>query len=260
MKKTIPVIITILTLTLTILAVTANAEINVNNHQINLNPEDEKIKVEEIIFLQSTTNQSYEEVNFWIDSNAKEVSILVGLDKAVWDATGAIYTCNLSNTAITEDKEIKITIGYKLDKSSFEKKLLQNTSKLTIKFNDEIIYNGEGLNEEIQFTLKLYEPSDAPLTWHSIIVIILLVFLLIGTILYSFRKHKSPQKKDKSIVSEELLTTKKALLMEVLKEIEKKHRAKKISDDTYHKLKEKFKHDAVDAMKKLEDTESSKVK
>jgi len=47
--------------------------------------------------------------------------------------------------------------------------------------------------------------------------------------------------------------------MEILKDIEKQHRAKQISDDTYHKLKEQYKHEAVDAMKKLEDVKS-KVK
>ena len=47
--------------------------------------------------------------------------------------------------------------------------------------------------------------------------------------------------------------------MEVLKDIEKQHRAKKISDDTYHKLKDQYKQDAVETMKQLEDM-SSKVK
>ena len=47
--------------------------------------------------------------------------------------------------------------------------------------------------------------------------------------------------------------------MEVLKDIEKQHRAKKISDDTYNKLKDQYKQDAVEAMKQLEDIKS-KVK
>jgi hypothetical protein len=59
--------------------------------------------------------------------------------------------------------------------------------------------------------------------------------------------------------SEELLSTKKSLLMTILKDIEKQHRAKQISDDTYHKLKEQYKQEAVNAMKKLEDI-GSKVK
>ena len=53
--------------------------------------------------------------------------------------------------------------------------------------------------------------------------------------------------------SEELLTAKKALLMESLKDIEKKHRANQISDDTYNKLRDRYKQEAVETMKKLED-------
>jgi len=69
-------------------------------------------------------------------------------------------------------------------------------------------------------------------------------------------KKPTAQKPSKSRTrigdSEELLTTKKALLMEVLKDIEKKHRAKQISDDTYHKLRDQYKQEAVETMKQLE--------
>jgi len=42
--------------------------------------------------------------------------------------------------------------------------------------------------------------------------------------------------------------------MSILKDIEKQHRAKQISDDTYNKLKDIYKQQAVETMKKLEDT------
>ena len=44
--------------------------------------------------------------------------------------------------------------------------------------------------------------------------------------------------------------------MQLLKDIEKRHRAKKISDDTYHKLKDHYKNEAVETMKKMEDIKS----
>jgi len=62
--------------------------------------------------------------------------------------------------------------------------------------------------------------------------------------------------KDIAGESEELLNTKKMLLMSFLKDIEKQHRSKQISDDTYHKLKERYKQEAVEAMKQLEDLKS----
>ena len=70
------------------------------------------------------------------------------------------------------------------------------------------------------------------------------------------KKQQSPKTKETAAASEELLTTKKELLMSLLKDIEKKHRAKGISDDTYHKLKERYKQEAVEAMKQLEDMKS----
>jgi len=69
-------------------------------------------------------------------------------------------------------------------------------------------------------------------------------------------KQKSTKKKDMSSGSEEFLSTKKTLLMELLKDLEKQYRAKKISDDTYHKIKEQYKQEAVDTMKKLENFNS----
>jgi hypothetical protein len=66
--------------------------------------------------------------------------------------------------------------------------------------------------------------------------------------------RKQRTKAKKSIVeSEETLTTKKALLLSLLKDVEKRHRSKDISDETYNKLKEEYKQQAVDVMKKLED-------
>ena len=44
--------------------------------------------------------------------------------------------------------------------------------------------------------------------------------------------------------------------MSILKDIEKQHRSKQISDDTHHKLKEYYKQQAVEIMRKLEDKES----
>jgi hypothetical protein len=44
--------------------------------------------------------------------------------------------------------------------------------------------------------------------------------------------------------------------MSLLKDLEKQHRAKKIHDDTYHKLKDHYKQQTVETMKKIEDIES----
>ena len=53
--------------------------------------------------------------------------------------------------------------------------------------------------------------------------------------------------------SEETLATKKTLLLSLLKDLEKQYRAQSISDETYNKIKDEYKQQAVDAMKKLDD-------
>ena len=79
-----------------------------------------------------------------------------------------------------------------------------------------------------------------------------MVIILIASTLLLMRKQRTKAKK--SIVeSDETLATKKALLLSVLKDIEKKHRSKDISDDTYNKLKEEYKQQAVEVMKKIDD-------
>ena len=84
-----------------------------------------------------------------------------------------------------------------------------------------------------------------------------MIILIIVSFIRPSKKTKTTKKKEATAESEELLTTKKALLMEVLKDIEKQHRAEKISDDTYHKLRDQYKQEAVETMRTLE---KSKVK
>ncbi len=97
------------------------------------------------------------------------------------------------------------------------------------------------------------------MNWFYTVLILLLLVLIVVLVAYAFRKQKSTKIKQTASETEELLSTKKTLLMSLLKDIEKQHRSKKISDDTYHKLKEQYKQEAVNTMKKLEDTKS-KVK
>jgi hypothetical protein len=56
--------------------------------------------------------------------------------------------------------------------------------------------------------------------------------------------------------SKEVLSTEKTLLMDILKQIEKLHRTKKMSDDTYHKLKEYYKQETIEIMRQLENLNS----
>ena len=159
------------------------------------------------------------------------------------------------------DMTIQVTIYYTLDKDveEFERTLIRNTTSLSVTFNDDEnkIFSGRNLLSGTSFTLLLYEPTETPVSWYIIVFIVLLVILLVVSTLYSFRKQKSSKiRMDIASESEELLNSKRMLLMSLLKDIEKQHRSKKISDDTYHKLREHYKRQTVETMKKLEDIKS----
>ena len=108
------------------------------------------------------------------------------------------------------------------------------------------------LTDNVSFALLLYEPTEPPISWYIIVTIVLLVIFLGVTTYYSFRKQKSYKIKEIGSESEEFLQAKKNLLMSLLKDLEKQHRANKISDDTHHKLKADFKQQTLETMGKLE--------
>ena len=151
-----------------------------------------------------------------------------------------------------------IEITYTLDKNikNFQKDLLRNTSAIEITFNDNILHAGSNLATGSSLELLLYQPTETPLSIYLIIGILLVVILLAVVTSYMLRRQRVTKIKKIASESEELLTTKKGLLMELLKELEKQHRANQISDDTYHKLKEQYKQETVEAMKHLEDMKS----
>ena len=150
---------------------------------------------------------------------------------------------------------------------TFQKTLLRDTDSITVSYDSIEIYSSIDLTSGISLTLSLekvtqYQESTETVenipNWIYIIIVILIILLIISFVRPS-KKQKTTTKKELISGSEELLSTKKALLMSLLKDIEKQHRAKEISDDTYHKLKEQYKQEAVITMKQLEDIQS-KVK
>jgi hypothetical protein len=208
--------------------------------------------------IRGTSNETYNAIRFWISDDAQDTNVLVSNSEVQYHPIGNNeYICNISSFNITEDSSIQLTIYYSMDKEikEFEKTLTRNTTSISVIFDENEIYSGKDLASGASFTLLLYEPTEMPVSWYIIVFIILLVILLAVSTLYSFRKQKS-SKRDITNESEELLSAKKTILMSILKDIEKQHRSKQISDDTHHKLKEHYKQQAVETMRKLEDRES----
>ena len=238
-------------------------EIETTNHEIKITTGDRYLLVEESITIIGDSDELYETINLWIPTSAQEIKTLFKSNPIEPDnSTGNEYTYNLTGLNTSMNQSILVTLSYNLDKNigDFEKTLLHDTNSISVIFDDENkIYSAENLQSGSSFKLRLYKPTETPLSMFTIILIVLLLILLAVTVMYSFKKQKTPKTSAAVNESKELLSTKKMLLMSILKDIEKQHRAKKISDDTYHKLKEKYKQEAVDSMRKL-DGMKSKVK
>lgn len=231
-------------------------EPNAEAHNIVINTGDNALTVTEAITINGKSNQTYDIIKFWVQSEAQNIVIFFKTQKISSPPIGNnTYACDISSFNIKMDSEIQVDISYTLGKDikNFKKTIIRNTSTLTVEFDKNSIFSEDNLKAGTYFSLQLYKPTETPISWYIIVSIILLVILLAVTTAYSFRKQRLSKIKEIAGESEELLSTKKMLLMSILKDIEKQHRAKQISDDTYNKLKEQYKQQAVDTMKKLEE-------
>jgi hypothetical protein len=244
-----------------LLAMASEENVNIIDHQITITTNEDSLSVIELYTIQGETNESLDEITVWIQSGADNVDIIINSlapDSIFQDENE--YICNISNLGFKEEDSTKVQITYNLNKNvDFNKQLLRPTNSISVTYDQKEIFTGSQLADRAIINLQLYVPTEPTLDWYITVFIILLVILIVVLGMYALRKQRTVKIKETAGGSEELLTTKKTLLMELLKDIEKQHRAKQISDDTYHKLKEKYKQEAVEAMKQLEDMKS-KVK
>lgn len=228
----------------------------VATHIITITTAKSGLSVSESLHVaESSSNETYETMIFWLPTGAEGVSIAINSNAVTSAVSGNEYLCNLSSFSIPMNTSVQATISYTLsnDNEEFQRTLFHTTASLTITFNGQELYRAQQVMASTSFTLRLYKPTEAPLSWYIIVFILLLVILLAVSMFYSFRKQKSSTVKKTGSDSQEVLQTRKKLLMSLLKEIEKQHRAQQISDDAYHKLKEQYKQQAVETMKALEE-------
>lgn len=240
---------------LSINTVTAE-EIYVSDQNVIIKTENDYISVKESIKLNGSTDDLFNEIIFWIPSGSSNIVILINNNPLnLITQNGNEYIYDVSGLKLEKSKNHTFNIEYRLNKNTenYQRKIIYETQSLIITFDNNQIFKGNEISNGTILSLSLYSPTETPLGTYIIIAVVLLIILLIVFTIYSMKKQKKTKKKSNAIGSEELFSTKKILLMELLKEVEKKHRAKQISDDTYHKIKEQYKQEAVDAMKKLED-------
>ena len=229
-----------------------------STHTISIKNAQAGLLVNEQISLKNNGYQPCNEIKFWIMQNAQNIQITVnGRNQALeYTNSGNDYTCNLTqyNLAVEVDNTTSMTVTYTIPSTTefFDKTISYRTASLTIIFNDKELFSGQQLAPQSTYHHHLYLPTGTPLDIITIVVIIIVVILLMAITLFLLKKQR--RKRKTSITeSEELLTIKKTNLLSALKEIEKQHRAKTLSDDTYTKLKDEYKQQAVDVMKKLDD-------
>ena len=236
--------------------------ITTDHDNVAITVADNKLHVIETI---TATNNGAENVTllqFWIQSDANQDLTITATSTGTqlsYFPNGNIRECNLTekHIAIPPKSSLDITITYTLPSSAtrFIKDFLYNTSYASVSYNTQPLFSGKNIiqaTHPYEIMVQLYNPSEAPLGLTTLIIIFLVVVIIITLLLLLLRRQRR-KKRVGTVDTQETLATKKDLLLELLKELEKRYRSKTISDETYTKLKEEYKGQAVDSMRRLED-------
>jgi hypothetical protein len=262
MKKLLIIILMVSLILLPNCIAKTEDSIKIKKYDINIITNNKGIYIEENINIIGYSNTSYNEIFIWINDNAEDLKIIFFNNEIEATPIGNNnYSIDISSFNISQNTSINIEVKYFNTKNvnDFSKILFYNTDIIDIEFNEEKIFTGFDLSVNSNILISLYKPSEAPISSYLFIGIFLIVLLSLMSTYYIFRKKKYSKIKNISGESKELLSTKKLLLMSNLKQLEKEYRSKKISDDTYNKLRDHYKKEAVDSMKKLEDIESEVI-
>ena len=185
-----------------------------------------------------------EDIKIYVDNNVINDPVINGMN----------YVVNITSFNINKS-ELTFELIYYLPLSinSFSKICSYNISETLVKFEGREIFSGRNFIKGSLIDIELFVPNQESLSIYILILIVLLIIIIIVTSWYAFFKKKNGKTRNRNFESSELLTTEKTLLLEVLKEIEKMYRNKKISDESYHKLKAHYKQQTVDIMSALEE-------
>ena len=266
MRKSTYILLITLICSLTISTTCVSGQ-EIKEYDIDITAGEDSISVVE--FISPNVLDLTETFNFSIQDGASDIIVTISDTNHnyifIEDNT---YSIDISSILPIDGDTFTIKISYVLNKDTdyFEKIIINDIDSIKITFDEVEIYTGSSLKSGGTLKVALQKTSQAQTitetetietipTWTYIIIIILIVLLLL-LLLRPAKKQQTPKIKETAAASEELLETKKVLLMSLLKDIEKKHRAKGISDDTYHKLKDRYKQEAVETMKQLEDLKS----
>lgn len=255
------IFIAMIALTMLVFFMGQAISVSTSSHNVQLEPGDDLIYVTEKISLDQTqTNDTIRELFFWIPTDASDIQASVNntiIPTALHEDN--LYQANLSDIKESNliSKPIELTYRLPIGLQQFSIKMLRNTSQLTISYDGDEIASGTTLVTDSSYMVSVPVESDTALfNVYTLTLTILLIILLLVSFVYGIRKKKNGKTRKRAFESQEVLSTEKTLLMDVLKKIEKLHRSEKMSDDTYHKLKGYYKQQTVEIMSQMEDTDS----
>ena len=265
MKKTVAIVVfAVMTLFLSYPCTSANdAGVVFDQEIVTISLANTDLQVDEMIKITNTGNENISSLRFWIQQDIQDAVKITELQSGkelVPLITGNIRTCNLSvvNLSVIPGGSMTLQVTYHLPTNTqiFIKTLLYDTTSFSLTYENRDLFQGEHLlySSEASNTIqiRLYNPTEAPLNITMIVIIFAVAIIILTVLLFLLTKQRSKTKKTIA-ESEETLTTKKTLLLSLLKDLEKQYRAHSISDETYSKIKDEYKQHAVDAMKKLDD-------
>ncbi len=244
-----------LTLVLMSTAVFGYDDLTMNPYQITISSKDGLYEIQEDVILRSST--AHPNISCWIPSNAHDIVFYVdSREISNYTIDGNKY--NLDTSGFNFSGEIHLSISYTLSdlNGKFSKEFIYPTLNLSVILDEEVLLNRVSLPEDGAIRIPLPSPymeETAAVSWYIAALLVLLFILIIVLVVYIVRKQKMEIIKDKALKSRDVLETEKELLFDLLKEIEKRYRAKKISDDAYHKLKGYYKQRTVEIMRDLEE-------
>ena len=264
MKKIVVIIpLALMILFLLYSSVSANdTGVIIDEENVTISLTNTDLQVIEEIKMTNVGIENVSSLRFWVQQNIQDAVKITEKQSGkelIPLITGNIRTCNLStaNLSIIPDGTMTLQVTYHLptNTQNYLKTLLYNTTIFSVTYQDRNLFQGiqlysAGENNELQ--IRLYNPTEAPLNITTIVIIFVVVIIVLAILLLLLKKQRSKTKKAIA-ESEETLTTKKTLLLSLLKDLEKQYRGHSISDETYSKIKDEYKQQAVDVMKKLDD-------
>ena len=198
MKRVLIYLVIGLVVVVGLLAIASEEDIDTTDHQITITTKDNSLSVIEVLTVQGDTNESYETLTVWVQSEARNVDILINsMAPDSITQNDSEYICNISSLGIKKEDSTQVKISYDLSKNvDFTKKVVRATNSISVTFDQAEIFTGTNLALGATIDLQLYQPVEPTLDWYITVLIILLVILIVVIAIYALRKQKSAKSKN----------------------------------------------------------------